>query len=269
MKRFIICFAIALLPLMWYAQTGDAYKGTKRVSEKTFDVVQKYGRNILKLKSRATGYYDSTGTIVKKQIHKGNMTYHGKEYVNRGNGISETLSYNYMNLLNRRSVTIQGANEGELTELEYDPKGKIVSKVNTRKHATDGSMWQIEYAQLGYPEHYMKLNYSGEKIVSKDRYNYFDDLIEKHYLIYDANDHLIELYALSDKDSLLYKTIYVYDEVHNLTEEKLYDRYGRNFRTFRYYYDDKARMIQKNHIDWDPRYGEIPKLRTQTDYEYY
>jgi len=77
------------------------------------------------------------------------------------------------------------------------------------------------------------------------------------------------MYSISASDSLIGKTIYVYDEENNLTEENEYNSLGEITQTIRYFHDEQGRIIQKNRIYWDPRHGTIPRLREQLDYEYF
>jgi hypothetical protein len=269
MKTTLITTIFIVLTSLLMAQEGPAYQNTKRVLETKYQVSQKHGKNVLRIASKSVGHYDSTGTIVSKMIYKGNMTYMGKELINYNGDIREKLSYNYMNLLSTRIVSINGEKERELTEIEYDAKGKILHKTNYRVYDQTGNLWQTDYSQLGYAAFYDHLRREDGKIVALDRYNYFDDIVERHFYLYDDADHLVQIYALNPSDSLVFRTINVYDERGNLIEEKFHDRWDNNYQSIRYFYDDQNRLIQKSRFDWDPRFAVLPLLKEQSDYEFY
>lgn len=268
MKKLIICFTLSLCTMFAWAQEGNPYKGSRKVFEKSFDVVQKHGKNVLKLKTRTTGTYDSEGNIVHKHVLKGNLTYMGKVFKNYNDKEEEIITLNYMNLLSQRSVKIKGERDGELTEIVYDSKGKIADKISYRIYDQSQEVWQQHYSQLGYIMNHIQTASQNGKISTKFRYDYFDDIIERQYFIYDDNERLIEMYALSATDSLISKTQYLYDDKGNLTDENFYDKEERLVQSIRYFYDDKGRIIQMSDFTWDPRFGEIPRLRQQSDYEY-
>ncbi len=269
MRASILTAFLILLISVATAQEGPAYANTNRVLETKYQVTQKHGKNVMRIASKSVGYYDSTGTIVTKSIYKGNMTYMGKALVNHNDKIREELRYNYMNLLNSRIVTIKGDKKGEITEIEYDTKGKILHKTNYRIHDETGNLWQTDYDQLGYASSYDQLIDEDGKLVSRIKYNYFDDIIERHFYLYNDKDLLTEIYAISNSDSLIYRTINTYDEKWNLAEERFYDRWENNYQSYRYYYDEHNRLIQQSKFDWDPKFGAMPLLRQQSDYEYY
>ncbi len=269
MKATLFTLMLLVLNSLLLAQEGPAYQNTKRVLETRYQVSQKHGRNVMKIASKSVGHYDSTGTIVQKMIYKGNMTYMGKELINYNSETREKLSYNYMNLLSTRTVSIKGEKEGELTEIQYDAKGKILHKTNFRIFDQTGNHWKTDYSQLGYASFYDHLRKEEGKVAALDRYNYFDDIVERHFYLYDDADRLVEIYALSPSDSLVFRTVNVYDERGNLIEEKYHDRWDNNYRSIRYFYDEQNRMIQKSRFDWDPRFAVIPLLREQSDYEFY
>ncbi len=269
MKRALFIILLFVFVSVVYAQAGNEYKGTTRVYEKSYEVSQKHGKNVLKLKTRSIGYYNNDGEVYHKVIYKGNMTFWGKQNKNYNPDVIETLNYNYMNLLSSRSVVIKSENEGEYTEIEYDTKGKIVTKTNNRIFNTSGALWQVEYSQLGYPNHFLELIEEDSKVVAKNKYDYFNELVERHYMVYNDEDKLVQTYVLGLQDTLVYRVEYEYNPEGRIIEEKYFDHNDYFYESVRYFYDDKGRIIQLNKFVWDLRFGEIPKLRQQNDYEYF
>jgi len=268
MKRFL-CLSILLISLsIAYAQEGASYKGIKRVMEKNYDVIQKYGRNILMLKTRAVGIYDSEGLIIEKTLYKGNMTFLGREFKNYNADQEEIIKQNYMNLLSYRSMKTKANDSGEYTEIEYDSKGKLLTKTNFRLFPADQSIWELEYGQLGWVQRYMKLDRDTVKVVGKTVFNYYDDPIEQVIYIYNDHNLLQTTIHKSLSDTLIHKIDYRYSDKANLIEENHSDYTDSVYLTIRYYYDDQSRMIQKSEFLWDQRFGDIPKLKKQSDYSY-
>ncbi|PKN78600.1 MAG: hypothetical protein CVU48_07905 [Candidatus Cloacimonetes bacterium HGW-Cloacimonetes-1] len=271
MRKLIYSILVIVSASCLWAQEGPAYTNTNKVLEKHYTVKQKHGKNILTLQTQSTGKYDKSGIITDKVITKGNLTFWGRTTRNQSNDpyTMETLNFDYMNLLNSRSVEIRGANPKESTIIEYDSKGKILSKHSTKVFEPTQDLWEFNYSQVGYvQEYYQVLQDSTKHILQKNKYDYFDNLVEKHYYVYDSKDLLVEIYAMSASDSLLFKNDFIYDASSNMIESNKLNNQEKLLETERCYYDDKNRMIQKSRFVWNPRFGTIPNLVEQSDYEY-
>jgi len=134
MKRSFLIISLILWFTIAFAQEGEKYRSTSRSIEKKYEVRQRFGKNILTLKTKTISYYDTEGIISYRVIYKGNLTYLGKEerYYSTDPKSVETKYFNYTNQMTNRKATIYGQNPLEYTELEYDSKGAILEKRNVR-----------------------------------------------------------------------------------------------------------------------------------------
>lgn len=271
MNKIILCLFFTGMAVLLLAQEGIAYTKTKEVHEKYYEVRQKNGRNVMTLTTTAKGFYDDEGDIIDKHIYKANRTYLGRIKKNKSKNpyTVETLNYDYMNQLTLRSVVLYGDDPRESTSLEYDAKGKILNKTSTRIRENTDELWQLDYNQVGYIYQYFQVGAdSTGKVMVKHKYNYYDDIVEMHYYIYDDKGMQQGLLAMSTSDTLVFKREYIHDDKGNLIEENLYNHKDKIVETERYTYDDKNRIIQKSFLIWNPRFGVVPNLRKQWDYEY-
>ncbi|MDD4310477.1 MAG: hypothetical protein PHO32_08865 [Candidatus Cloacimonetes bacterium] len=282
MKRFTLIALILGVAVVLAAQEGTAYKNTAQVIEKSYDVRQAHGRDKLTLATKAIGTYNSNGIIVDKIIYKANNTFLGR--ISRNQSYNpytlETLNYNNMNLLNSRSVEIAGKLPGEATIIEYDTKGKILNRTSNRIYEPTQEIWSMNHNQVGYVYHYFQAALdNNQRIQITCKYNTMDELEQKQYYTYDAQNQLISIVAMSAslpslnadpalEDTLIYKKEFLYDDQGNLFEENLYDHKEKIVETERMVYDNKNRLIQKSFYIWNPRFGVVPNLRKQSDYEY-
>lgn len=252
------------------AQEGVAYSGLVQAREKAYSVSQKHGRNILYLDTETTIFYDKDGNIVEKYILQGNRTYKGKTLINRRKDPNtiEILHYNHMNLLAGRIVEFADTTKGEVTEIEYDAKGKILTKKTTRGYAKNSDLWEFHYNQVGYVESYFLISkdYSA-KISEKRLFDFKDDLLETHYYSYDDAERLTRIIALCPGDSVAFQMLYKYDNG-NLVEEQRLDNMDQVLESVNYIYDANNRLLQRSEFLWNPRFGRIPNLRRQLDYSY-
>lgn len=277
----VICCLFASLS----GQEGKAYIGTNEVIERTFDVRQKYGRNVMTLATKSIGIYDSLGYIQETQIYQANLSYLGRRIRNVSQSPTsvEILDYNYMNMLSSRSVEVFGTDPRESTVVVYDTKGKILQKSSTRVHEISQETWNLEYNQVGYVNQYFQIiQDKQQRVMLKNKFNYYDDLVEKHYYIYNDMQHLIQILAMSASDSsttaislvpapadtMIFRREYSYDDNANLTEERLYNHKGQITESEAFVYDDRNRVIQRSYYIWNPRFGTIPNLRKQVEYAY-
>lgn len=271
MKAITLIVLMTCLIMIAPAQEGPAYTNTKRVTIKDYTVKQLHGENILALQTQTTGFYDDNGNLTEKYIMQGNLTYSGKEIVKikQDPWFKERLVYNYMNLLSSRSVELQTGEKDEYTYLEYDNKGKIVKKTESRVFKETGDVWEFNYNQVGYVyEYYQIVKDSTSNIIEKKVFDYFDDLQETHYYIYDNDNRLKSIHELSPSDSLMYKHLYEYDQVGNLLKVSLYDQEEKILEATSYAYDEQNRLLQSSYSIWNPRFGHVPRLKRQTDYFY-
>lgn len=271
MKKITLCLLLLCMAVTLISQEGLAYQQTSEVHEKYYEVRQKHGRNVLTLTTTSKGFYDEDGDIIDKHIYKANRTYLGRIKKNKSQNplTVETLNYDYMSQLNLRSVQLYGADPRECTSLEYDAKGKILNKTSTRIRENTDELWQLDYNQVGYIFQYFQVETdTSGTVLQKNKYNYFDDLVEVHYHIYDDTGLMQGLLVMATSDTLLYKREYKHDDKGNLIEENLYNHKDKIIESERYTYDDQNRIVQKSFLIWNPRYGVVPNLRKQWDYEY-
>jgi hypothetical protein len=253
-----------------WAQEGPAYIGLEKAQEKAYTVSQKHGKNVLTLQTDSSIFYDKNGFIVEKYHLQGNLTYKGKTIINRQQDSStiETLQYNHMNLLSGRKVEYLDALYGESTKIEYDAKGKILSKTSTRTHSMSADLWDLQYNQVGYVASYFQVTKgAGNKVLEKKLFDYKDDLQETLFYSYDEADQLTSILALSPSDSVVFKMLYSYED-ENLVEEQKLDGMDQILESITYAYDANNRLIQRSEFYWNPRFGRIPNLRRQFDYSY-
>ncbi|MDI3503999.1 MAG: hypothetical protein PWP64_935 [Candidatus Cloacimonadota bacterium] len=271
MKAITLIVLMSCLIVMAPAQEGPAYANTKRVTIKDYTVKQLHGDNILTLQTQTTGFYDDMGNLTEKYIMQGNLTYLGKEIskIKQDPWFKECLKYNYMNLLSSRSLELQTGEKGENTYLEYDNKGKLLKKTESRILKETGDTWEFHYNQVGYVyEYYQVVKDSTSKIIAKKVFDYFDDLQETHYYVYNKLNKLQSIHEVSPSDSLICKRLYEYDEAGNLLKESLYDHQEQILEATTYAYDEQNRLLQSSYAVWHPRFGHVPSLKRQTDYFY-
>ncbi len=271
MRKMIVTILLIFSAYCLWAQEGPAYANTKKVFEKHYTVKQKHGKNILTLQTQSTGKYDKSGIIIDKVITKGNLTFLGRTTRSQSNDpiAMETLNFDYMNLLNSRSVEIKGANPQESTLIEYDSKGNVLSKQSTRVYEPTQDLWEMDYSQVGYAHAYFQvIQDSSKHILQKNKFDYSDNLIEKHFYVYNSDDLLVQIYAMSASDSLVFKNEFEYDQNSNLIESTKFNGKDEILESVRCYYDDKNRMVQKSRFIWNPRFGTVPNLSEQSDFVY-
>lgn len=271
MRKAMISLLLAVFYSLIFAQEGPQYMGIEKANEKLFNVKHSFGKPGLILESQSTLFYDSEGNIIEKYIMQANKTYKGKVIKNivADPPRTEILTYNHMDLLTGRQVEYADTLSGESTRIDYDAKGKVLSKVSTRKSPKDSAMWEMHYNQVGYVSNYFRvMRDSTNSIREKHLFDYKDDLLEIHLYSYDAQGLLIGILALSPQDSVIFKQEYQYDENANLIEEARYDSAEQILESTQYFYDDMNRLIQRSEYHWNPRFGRIPQLQRQAEYNY-
>ncbi|MCB5262256.1 MAG: hypothetical protein LHW64_00805 [Candidatus Cloacimonetes bacterium] len=272
MKQQLLLIVLCLCALgsLW-AQTGEAYIGTRKVQEKDYSIKQLHGQNVLTLETVTTGFYDNKGNIVEEIIMQGNMTYKGKTFIkiDQDPWYKETLNYNHMNLLSLRKVELVTSEDKEKIYLEYDNKGKLLKKIETKIFTQTGDGWEFVYNQVGYvPQYSQIIKDSTHKIMENRVFNYSDDHIKSYYYAYNKDSLLEKMVEISATDTLLSKSIYEYDEAGNLLKESLYDQDEQLVEFTAYAYDEKNRLLQSSYTEYSPRFGRTPNLRRQKDYIY-
>lgn len=284
---WIMPFLMGLLlaPLSLWGQVGKEYIGTNSVTEKSYEVRQRFGVNIKKLASISHGEYDASGIIVNKTEQAANRTFMGHTVCLRSTDpfSLQTLKYNNMGQLTSRNVDIYGEKQEEITSIEYDTKGKIMHKSTTRYAEDSSDLITVEYNAVGNVYRYYRVVHDDKnRIGHKFVYNYAGDYLEEHIYTYNELDKLVKIVANSKSnagnkqigdnpakpDSVIYSLAYKYDERGNTIETSRYDDKGYITESESCVYDDKNRLIQKSKYLWSQRFGGTPNLRKQTNYEY-
>jgi len=273
MRKILITASFIVMAVFLFAQEGPNYKHTARFLEKSYDVQQKYGKDIMVMATKTTGTYDSTGYIKEKEVRKENENYVGKTIYNRLKqpNTDETLNFNNMNLLQDRWVRIHEANPSEYTEIQYSSRGKILSKITAQVDTTTHHQWKFVYNELGYASDYYKLESdTGKVVVKMTKFNWSEDPMEVTYYYY--NDHKLPILAMTysgtTTDTLIDKITYVYDDKYNLKSQIEYGKSGDEVSVQEWNYDDKNRLIQYDLWAGDFRYGGNRHLKQTKTYSY-
>lgn len=271
MKKTLFILSVMLTTLCLRAQEGSQYRGLKLMTEKEYSIRPDFGYNEPVLEKVTTGLYDEEGRLVERRISQGNLTYLGRIAYNRSYDpyTLEIVNYNHMNSITGRSVEMSGGNPLESTLINYDQRGRILSKTSNRVYPDTGDLWSLDYNQVGYIHRYFQTKAdSTGRVNQKIVYNYFDDPIETHYYFYNPAAQLSEICAMASSDTLLFRRVYVYDEAGNLSSEELYDHTDTISEKTSYSYNADGRLLQKSHYVWNPRFGGRPVLMRQWEYSY-
>ncbi|MEF3694566.1 MAG: hypothetical protein V3576_04380 [Candidatus Cloacimonadota bacterium] len=271
MKKSLFILTLLVIVLSLAAQEGPSYRGLARMTEKEYSFRTEFGRNDPVLETVTTGLYDDLGRLLERRISRSNLTYLGRIAYNRTFDpyTLETVHYNHMNHMTRRSVEISGDNPLESTLLEYDQRGRILSKISNRVYPETGDLWSLEYNQVGYIHRYFQTQMdSTGRVNLRIKYDYQDDPVEKHYYFYNQAGDLAEICAMASSDTLLFRRVYAYDEAGNLIAEELYDHTDTISENLSYSYDEDKRLKQKSRFAWNPRFGGRPVLIRQWEYSY-
>lgn len=271
MKKSCFILIVLLFNLCLWAQEGHAYQGLKLMTEKEYSIRPDFGRNEPVLETVTTGLYNDQGWLLERRISRANLTYLGRIAYNRTDNpyTLETVNYNHMNLITGRSVEIRGDHPLESTIINYDQKGRILSKTCNRIYPETGELWSLDYNQVGYIHRYFqtKLDSIG-RINQRIKFNYFDEPIETHYYFYTPLGLLTEICAMASSDTLLFRQVYTYDYDDSILSEELYDHTDTISEKIIYSYDEDRRLKQKSRFVWNPRFGGQPVLTRQWIYSY-
>lgn len=270
MKRICLYFLLISISFLLFAQEGEAYKGSTKVFEKRYSIDNSYGLGKMKLEAQCTSYYNSEGFITETINQRGNLTYQGKRLINYSSDpdTKETLYYNSMNILNRRTIKESAPELLSETTIFYDDRGKILSKVETRSISDGGELWELSYNQVGYVANYYHITKNDMGLISeKKHYDYFHDLIDTAFYAYEGVK-LTSIRTISAEDSLISKDLFAYDEMGNLLEETRYNHSDIPLYSHRYSYDQLGRITHYSYYIYNPRFGVLPQLKEYKEYVY-
>jgi antitoxin component YwqK of YwqJK toxin-antitoxin module len=144
---------------------------------------------------------------------------------------------------------IQYDENGKWTEYNsYEPDGSIIRKEVPEYDSKGNAIAQYVYNKGIFDHKKIYVNDNGGNIVEVRKYTPKDSLIYKSLFKYDENGNNIESYGYTP-DSLVGKTVSKYDEKGNCIEENNY-RAGKNLESkILYKYDSNGKMIEKNSYD--------------------